>query len=72
MNIFKDKAGEFFSSLEKVYETNKTILTKKDATKQDLMKATEKINELRNAHFKEVIPFHVLLKKLTNEEEWKK
>lgn len=60
------------TNLEKVYIDNKAILTKKNATKQDLMKIAEQLNMLRNTTFMEVVAFHMLVKKHTNEEEWKK
>lgn len=72
LDSFKLKIEKLSTNLERVYVNNKTVLTKKDAEKKDLMKIAEKMNVLRNDTFKEVVTFHMLVKKHTNEDEWKK
>ena len=69
---FRIEIDKLSTNLEKVYVDNKSILNKKDATKQDLMKIAEEINILRNTPYIEVVAFHMLVKKHTNEEGWKK
>lgn len=72
LDSFRVEINKLSINLEKVYVANKAVLTKKDATKQDLMKIAEELNVLRRTAYMEVVSFHMLVKKYTNDEGWKK
>lgn len=69
---FRVEIDKLSTNLENVYVNNKAILTKKDTSKQDLMKIAEELNMLRYTTYMEVVTFHKLVKNHTNEEEWEK
>lgn len=48
------------------------LLTRHNASKDELKQLADEINNLRSKGFKQLIDFHLLVKENTNEAEWKK
>lgn len=72
LGSFRINIDKLSTNLENIYVNNKTVLTKKDAAKEELMEIAEELNSLRKTTYTEVVSFHMLVKKHTNEEEWGK
>ena len=68
INSIKELTSE--SSISNLYE-NKTLASK-DATKDELINLSEKVNKMRQIIFNELINFHILVKQNTNATEWDK
>lgn len=77
--ILKSGLDKMINSFEKLSIETETInvnesklLTHQNATKDELVKFGDKLNEMRRLIFNELIDFHMLVKENTNISEWGK
>ena len=68
----KNSFDKLSNNLETTYENKKSVIAIKGASKSDLLNITEELNNLRNLVYEELVIFHMVVKKNTNEEDWKK
>ena len=77
--ILKSGLDKLISSIEELTIETETInvnesklITRQNATKDELLKLGDELNDMRRLIFDELIDFHALLKKNTNSTEWDK
>ena len=57
---------------EAINTNESNLLTRQNATKDELLKLGDELNEMRRHIFDELIDFHILVKENTNRTEWDK
>ena len=62
----------FAKEVIEVNSKDNNLLTKQNASKNELKQLTGEMNKLRSTTYKQLVDFHLLVKENTNEAEWKK
>ena len=77
--MLKSGIDKLISSIEELTSETETInvneselITHQNATKDELIKLGDELNDMRRLIFDELIGFHMLVKKNTNITEWDK